>query len=128
MQAGRQSHHMQQSTACCSGALYETAQSCMGRNVLLVSGTEHMLLHRSSFALLFMWQHAIVGLAHYIVDCFEVLGALDDAPDDASTLSYQPWRLIMSPFHQYCVVWVGYMQEFAWNPASSCQPCKYALH
>ena len=36
---------------------------------------------------LFMWQRDIVGVAHYIMDCFEVLGALDDAPDDASTLS-----------------------------------------
>ena len=42
---------------------------------------------------LFMWQHDIVGVAHYIKDCSEVLGALDDAPDDASTSSYQPWRL-----------------------------------
>ncbi len=36
---------------------------------------------------LFMWQRDIVGVAHYIEDCFEVLGALDDAPDDASTSS-----------------------------------------
>ena len=36
---------------------------------------------------LFMWQRDIVGVAHYIKDCFEVLGALDDAPDDASTSS-----------------------------------------
>ena len=36
---------------------------------------------------LFMWQHDIVGVAHFIQDCFEVLGALDDAPDDASTSS-----------------------------------------
>ena len=35
----------------------------------------------------FLWQHDIVGVAHYIKDCFEVLGALDDAPDDASTSS-----------------------------------------
>ena len=33
---------------------------------------------------LFMWQRDIVGVAHYVMDCFEVLGALDDAPDDAS--------------------------------------------
>ena len=36
---------------------------------------------------LFMWQRDIVGVAAYIMDCFEVLGALDDAPDDASTSS-----------------------------------------
>ena len=36
---------------------------------------------------LFMWQRNIVGVAHFIKDCFEVLGALDDAPDDASTSS-----------------------------------------
>ena len=36
---------------------------------------------------LFMWQHDIVAVAHYIKDCFEVLGALDDAPDDASASS-----------------------------------------
>ena len=29
-------------------------------------------------------QHDIAGVAHYIMDCFDVLGALDDAPDDAS--------------------------------------------
>ena len=34
--------------------------------------------------LLFMWQHYIVAVAHYITDCLEVLGTLDDAPDDAS--------------------------------------------
>ena len=36
---------------------------------------------------LYMRQRDIVGVAHYIMDCFEVLGALDDAPDDASTSS-----------------------------------------
>ena len=36
---------------------------------------------------LFMWQRNIVGVAHFVQDCFEVLGALDDAPDDASTSS-----------------------------------------
>ena len=36
---------------------------------------------------LFMWQRDIVGVAHYIMDCFEVLGTLDDAPDDASSSS-----------------------------------------
>ena len=35
---------------------------------------------------LFM-QRNIVGVAHFIQDCFEVLGALDEAPDDASTSS-----------------------------------------
>ena len=34
---------------------------------------------------LFMWQRNIVGVAHFVQDCFEGLGALDDAPDDAST-------------------------------------------
>ena len=36
---------------------------------------------------LFMWQRDIVGVAHYIMDFVEVLGVLDDAPDDASTSS-----------------------------------------
>ena len=36
---------------------------------------------------LLRWQRDIVGVAHYIMDCFEVLGALDDAPDEASTSS-----------------------------------------
>ncbi len=40
---------------------------------------------------LLMWQHNILGVAHYIKDCFELelemLGAPDDAPDDASTSS-----------------------------------------
>ena len=31
----------------------------------------------------------IVGVALYIMDCFDVLGALSDAPDDAST-SHSP--------------------------------------
>ena len=34
---------------------------------------------------LFVWQRNIVGVAHYITDSIEVLGALDDAPDDPST-------------------------------------------
>ena len=33
---------------------------------------------------LFMWQRGIVGQAHHIMGWFEMLGALDDAPDDAS--------------------------------------------
>ncbi len=34
---------------------------------------------------LFMWQRDIVGVAHYVKDSFDVLGALSaDAPDDAS--------------------------------------------
>ena len=37
--------------------------------------------------MLLMWQRNIVGVAHFVQDCFEVLGALDDAPDDASTSS-----------------------------------------
>ena len=43
---------------------------------------------------LFRWQHDILGVAHYmytsmiyIKGCFEMLGALDNAPDDASTSS-----------------------------------------
>ena len=36
---------------------------------------------------LFMWQRNIVGVAPFIKDCYEVLGALEDAPDDASTSS-----------------------------------------
>ena len=36
---------------------------------------------------LLMWQHDILGVAHYIKDGFEMLGALHDAPDDASTSS-----------------------------------------
>ena len=28
---------------------------------------------------LFMWQHDIVGVAHYTMDCLDVLGALPDA-------------------------------------------------
>lgn len=33
-------------------------------------------------------QRNIVGVAHYNMDCFDVLGVLDDAPDDASDLSF----------------------------------------
>ena len=36
---------------------------------------------------LFIWQPDTVGVAHYILDCFDFLGALSDAPDDASTSS-----------------------------------------
>ena len=35
---------------------------------------------------LFMWQRNTVGVAHFM-DWFEVLGALDDAPDGASSSS-----------------------------------------
>ena len=31
------------------------------------------------------WQRDILGVAHHIVDCSDVLGALDDASHDAST-------------------------------------------
>ena len=34
---------------------------------------------------LFMWQRNIVGVAHHIKDCFEVLDAPDDSTGDAST-------------------------------------------
>ena len=44
---------------------------------------------------LLMWQHDIVGVAHYIKDCIEVLGALGDAPDDALTSS--PRQALMAP-------------------------------
>ena len=36
---------------------------------------------------LFMWQRDIVRVTHYIMDSFQVLGAPDDAPDDASISS-----------------------------------------
>lgn len=36
---------------------------------------------------LFMGQRDIVRVAHYIMDCFDVLSALLRAPDDASTSS-----------------------------------------
>ena len=36
---------------------------------------------------LFMRQHDTVGLAHYIMECFDVLGALSDVPDDATISS-----------------------------------------
>ena len=36
---------------------------------------------------LFMWQQDIVGVALYILDCFDAPDALSDAPDDASTSS-----------------------------------------
>ena len=39
---------------------------------------------------LFMWRRDNVGVAHYIMACGDVLGALDDAPDDASASSHQP--------------------------------------
>ena len=34
---------------------------------------------------LFMWQRNIVGVAHFVQDCFEVLGALDDASTSSSS-------------------------------------------
>ena len=33
-----------------------------------------------------MW-HDIVGVAHYIMHCFDALDALSDAPDDVTTSS-----------------------------------------
>ena len=41
----------------------------------------------------FMWQHDIVGVAHFIKDCFEVLAALDDALVMHQPHLHQPWRL-----------------------------------
>ena len=38
--------------------------------------------------LFFMWRRpGTVGVAHHILDCLDVLGALHGAPEDASTLS-----------------------------------------
>ena len=31
---------------------------------------------------LFMWQPDIVGVAHFVMDCFDLLGAVPDAHDD----------------------------------------------
>ena len=36
---------------------------------------------------LFMWQADLVGVAHFIMDCFDALGAQSDAHDDASDSS-----------------------------------------
>lgn len=46
---------------------------------------------------LFMWQHDILGVPHYIMDCFDVLGAQSDAPDDAlMCFLHEPWQLDVS--------------------------------
>ena len=37
---------------------------------------------------LFMWQRVILRVAHYIIHRIDMIGALDDAPDDASTLIF----------------------------------------
>ena len=42
---------------------------------------------------LFMWQHDIVGVAHFIKDCFEVLGALVMLLMMHQPHLHQPWRL-----------------------------------
>ena len=34
---------------------------------------------------LFMWQPDIVGVAHFVMDCFDLLGAVPDAQDDGSS-------------------------------------------
>ena len=51
---------------------------------------------------LFVWQCDVVGVAHYISDCFDVLGALYDASSMMHPPHlHQPWRSkmdIKSPF------------------------------
>ena len=34
---------------------------------------------------LFMWQPDIVGVAHFVMDCFDLLGVVPDAQDDGSS-------------------------------------------
>ena len=48
-----------------------------------------LLSSHLGFDLYAIWHNKdpCVGVAHFVQDCFEVLGALDDAPDDASTSS-----------------------------------------
>ncbi len=36
---------------------------------------------------LFLWQPDLVGVAHFIMDCFDSVGAAPDVPDDASDAS-----------------------------------------
>ena len=58
----------------------------LGQNVLVACQCALFSPAKNTMQL-FMWQRNIVGVAHFVQDCFEVLGALDDAPDDASTSS-----------------------------------------
>ena len=57
---------------------------------------------------LFMWQRNVVGVAHCIKDCFEVLGALDDAPDAASPqicIGPGGWIAVIQSFvHALCLM------------------------
>ena len=53
-----------------------------------------------------MWQREIGGVAHYTMDCFEVLGALDDLPASTSFPSAQAWNKsdCIKPIHQSITV------------------------
>ena len=54
---------------------------------------------------LFMWQRDTVGAARSTMDCFEVLGALADAPDDASTSALVAGMDAIHAFIQ--LLWTG---------------------
>ena len=78
---------------------YLSAEFLMGRSLLNtvqnlgLAGPYSEAVKRLGYDLeastlqLLMWQPEIVGVAYHILDCFQVLGALDDAPDDALTSS-----------------------------------------
>ena len=65
----------------------------MMRAFLFISECPEMQCVRGRYPALFspaqntmqLFMCGIVGVAHFVQDCFEVLGALGDAPDDAST-------------------------------------------
>ena len=79
----RNSTVRQATLPCCSCELLRWVYFCIAS--LLVSGISNA--GEGMQVQLFMWQRNIVGVAHFVQDWFEVLGALDDAPDDASTSS-----------------------------------------
>ena len=75
---------------CASGAicmLFIMSGTWCCSALLCRAGSVSCLVQSCYTMQLFMWQREIVGVAHYIMECFDVLGALDDAPDDASTSS-----------------------------------------
>ena len=77
---------------------------------------------------LFIWQHDILGVAHYIMDCFEVFGVLDNAPDDASTALPAHKLVFISPGGWIDVIYSFIQASSIASAACSSQLCQNSLY
>ena len=85
-------------------------QCVRGRYSALFSPATNTMPHEQ------LWQQNVVGEAHYIMDCFQVLGALDDAPDDA------PASTLISPGG-----WADSIQTITHTPRLTVCTSRHAL-